>query len=152
MKGATMNESKLETAEAALTFILAGNSTVTLVSKKTGTRFTYRVRVAKSDTDAQSDLYFVGLLRGPNNENDYSYLGRIAKGRVYIGRKVPKPGDVGRDAPSAIAFDYMWQHLERGNIPPLLEIWHEGRCGRCNRKLTVPSSIAAGIGPECALK
>jgi len=30
-----------------------------------------------------------------------------------------------------------------------LEIWHEGRCGRCNRKLTVPASIALGIGPEC---
>lgn len=147
-----MNESQLVSAESALTFILAGNSTVTLVSKKTGTRFTYRVRVAKSDTDAQSDLYFVSLLRGPNNENDYSYLGRIAKGRVYIGRKIPKPGDVSRGAPSALAFDYMWQHLERGNIPPLLEIWHEGRCGRCNRKLTVPESIAAGIGPECATK
>ena len=147
-----MNESQFHSAEDALAFIMAGNSTVTLVSKKTGTRFTYRVRVAKSETDAQTDLYFVGLLRGPNNENDYAYLGRIAKGRVYIGRKVPKPGDVGRDAPSAIAFDYAWQHLERGRIPDMLEIWHEGRCGRCNRKLTVPASIAAGIGPECAQK
>ena len=32
----------------------------------------------------------------------------------------------------------------------MLEVWHEGRCGRCNRALTVPESIASGIGPECA--
>lgn len=147
-----MNQAQLKTAETALGFMLAGNATVTLVSKKTGNRFTYQIRQAKSDTDAQTDLYFIGLLRGPNNEADYSYLGRIAKGQVYIGRKVPKPGDIGRDAPSAIAFDYAWQHLERGRVPDLLEIWHEGKCGRCNRKLTVPSSIAAGIGPECATK
>jgi len=147
-----MNEAQFKTAESALGFMMAGKATVTLVSKKTGTRFTYQIRQADSGNDAQTDLYFIGLLRGPNNEADYSYLGRIAKGRVYIGRKVPKPGDVGRSAPSALAFDYAWQHLERGRIPDLLEIWHEGKCGRCNRKLTVPSSIAAGIGPECATK
>jgi hypothetical protein len=29
-------------------------------------------------------------------------------------------------------------------------VWHEGRCGRCGRKLTVPESIESGFGPECA--
>lgn len=28
----------------------------------------------------------------------------------------------------------------------------EGACGRCGRKLTVPGSIASGIGPTCAEK
>jgi hypothetical protein len=32
------------------------------------------------------------------------------------------------------------------------EVYHEGRCGRCNRKLTVPESIETGLGPECASK
>lgn len=36
-----------------------------------------------------------------------------------------------------------------GVIPPSLEVWHEGRCGRCGRALTVPESIASGIGPVC---
>lgn len=31
-----------------------------------------------------------------------------------------------------------------------VEVWHEGSCGRCGRKLTVPSSIETGLGPECA--
>jgi len=138
---------------SALAFMMAGSATVTLVSKKTGTRFTYKVSQAPSGNDSQSDLYFVALLRGADNESDYSYLGRIAKGVLYIGRKTPRAGDIGRDAPSALAFDYAWQHItKRSQIPPMLEVWHEGRCGRCNRKLTVPASIASGFGPECINK
>lgn len=30
-----------------------------------------------------------------------------------------------------------------------VEIWHEGKCGRCGRQLTVPESIESGFGPEC---
>jgi hypothetical protein len=30
-----------------------------------------------------------------------------------------------------------------------LEVWHEGRCGACGRRLTVPESIERGLGPEC---
>jgi len=137
-------------AASALAFILGGNATITLVSKKSGTRFTYKVSANRAD----AAMHFVSLLRGADNESDYSYLGRIdAGGNLWIGRKVPKAGDVGRDAPSALAIDYAWQHLtKRGAIPPLLEIWHEGRCGRCNRKLTVPASIASGFGPECITK
>ena len=143
---------QLATAESALAFTMAGNATLTLVSQKTGARFTYKVRAANTDSDAQTDLYFISLLRGADNESDYSYLGRIAKGRLYIGRKVPRAGDIGKDAPSARAFEYFWRALERGEMPAQCEIWHEGRCGRCNRKLTVPSSIESGFGPECAGK
>jgi hypothetical protein len=32
----------------------------------------------------------------------------------------------------------------------LIEFWHEGSCGRCGRKLTVPSSIKTGMGPSCS--
>jgi hypothetical protein len=136
-----------DTAGAARDFILGGNATVTLVSRKTGTRFTYKVRAAD---DGQA--YFVSLLRGPDNEADYKYLGRIdASRRFWGGRKTPKPGDVGVSAPSMKAFSWAWQWLAFGHgaIPPDLEIWHEGRCGRCNRKLTVPASVASGFGPEC---
>lgn len=38
-----------------------------------------------------------------------------------------------------------------GTLNKLL-YYHEGRCGRCARRLTVPESIINGIGPECAKK
>ena len=30
-----------------------------------------------------------------------------------------------------------------------IELWHEGRCGKCGRVLTVPTSISTGFGPDC---
>jgi len=135
---------RLMTAESALAFMRAGKATVTLVSEKTGTRFTYRVSAAP-----EGDTFFVALLSGPDNTADYSYLGRVARGVFWAGRKTPRPGDVAPGAPSAVAFAWAWKALVRGTVPAGLQIWHEGRCGRCARKLTVPASIASGFGPEC---
>jgi Family of unknown function (DUF6011) len=138
---------QINSAADARQFIRAGNATVTLVSKATGTRFTFRVRASND-----GEVHFVSLLGGPDNETDYRYAGRISREIFFAGRKVPKPGDVGADAPSSKAFAWVWRNLVQDVLPSSVEIWHEGRCGRCNRKLTVPSSIAAGIGPECAGK
>jgi hypothetical protein len=141
------DQARLHTAVASRDFMLGGNATVTLVSVKTSTRFTYRIRA-----NDEGDVFFVSLLSGPDNEADYRYLGRIARGVFWAGRKTPKPGDVGPEAPSSLAFRWAWERLAKGVMLDSLEIWHEGRCGRCNRKLTVPSSIASGLGPECAGK
>jgi hypothetical protein len=140
-------QGRLATAQAALAFMRGGNATVTLVSVKTGTRFTYRLRAAEDN-----DTLFVGLLTGPDNETAYSYLGRVSRGLFWAGRKVPKAGDISADAPSSKAFAWAWRALIKGNMPEALEVYHEGRCARCARKLTVPSSIESGFGPECAGK
>lgn len=122
-------------------FVLGGNATVTLESVKTGARFTYKVKA--SDDGA---LSFVSLLNGADNESDFAYLGLIRGDRYTHGVK----SRITADAPSAVAFAWAWPHIAAGRIPPALNIWHEGKCGRCNRKLTVPESIASGFGPECS--
>jgi hypothetical protein len=48
-----------------------------------------------------------------------------------------------------VLFETVMAHLRAKIKMPNLEIWHEGRCGRCGRKLTVPESIHNGYGPEC---
>lgn len=133
---------KLADAPAAKAFILAGNARVTLVSEYTGTRFTYRVRKAKDKA-----LWFVALLTGDNNEADYTYLGTIFDDAVY---RHGKKSSIGADAPGAKAFAYAWRWLREDKAPPHCEVWHEGRCGKCGRPLTVPESIATGMGPVCA--
>jgi hypothetical protein len=138
---------RLMTAGDAESFMLAGKATVTLVSVKTGARFTYRITASPDKT-----CHFVALLSGSDNEGDYKYLGRIARTMFWGGRKVPREGDIGRDAPSMKAFAWAWQRVVSGQLPESLEIWHEDRCGRCARKLTVPSSISRGFGPECSTK
>jgi hypothetical protein len=135
-----METGQLDAAEA-FRFILGGNATVTFESKSTGARFTYRVRVSEDGS-----IHFVSVLTGENNETDYAYLGTI-RGAVFNHGKKSK---IGADAPSAKAFAWAFPALAGGKMPTGLNVWHEGRCGRCNRKLTVPESIASGFGPECA--
>jgi Family of unknown function (DUF6011) len=139
---------RLTTAEAALRFMRGGRATVTLRSKRTDTWFTYRIGVPATVTDG---TLFVGILTGSDNTRDYRYLGRIAgaTGLFWAGRKAPKPGDVSPDAPSAKAFAWAWKKLLLGELPEQLEVWHEGFCAKCGRKLTVPESIESGFGPEC---
>jgi hypothetical protein len=144
---------QLKDAATALKFLRAGNATVTLRSKRTGARFTYKVTIPKDRETGEpvtDGTLMVGVLTGSDNETSYTWLGRVSRDIFWIGRKFPRPGDISRDAPCAKAFDWAWKQLVRGNMPTELEIWHEGRCGRCGRKLTVPESVAAGFGPECA--
>jgi len=138
---------QLTTAANAMRYALAGKATITLVSRKTGTRFSYRVSANDDGT-----CHFVGVLVGQNNETDYKYLGRISRGMFWQGRKVPRAGDIRPDAPSAKAFAWAWRAIVRGTLPEALEVWHESACGRCGRKLTVPSSVSQGFGPECINK
>lgn len=135
--------SQLTTIEQINTFTFAGNATLTLRSKKTGDRFTYRVRMADS-----GNVWFVSVLTGSDNEGDFEYLGFFKAGGEYIygGRKAR----IGSDAPSAIAFAFFAGQLARPTLHPMLEVYHEGRCGACNHKLTTPESIMTGFGPECS--
>lgn len=48
-------------------------------------------------------------------------------------------------------FPQMWEMLtESKPVPETWEFWHEGCCGRCGRRLTVPASIELGHGHNCA--
>lgn len=140
---AVIEPKKFKTAVDALSFMQAGNATFTLRSVQTGVRFTYRAR--ESD---DGKVFFIGVLNGPDNETSYAYLGIIRNGMF---RRTEK-SRVSEDAMSHKAFAWSYAQLSRGQMPKGLEVWHEARCGRCGKKLTVPESIELGIGPECAGK
>jgi hypothetical protein len=129
-------------AENLKAFSFAGNATATFVSNATGKRFTFKVRQPKPEMP-----HFVSLLSGPNNENDFSFLGSVfASGEYRHGSR----SSVSPSAPSAIAAKWVVERVVKGLPLNGCEVYHEGRCGKCNRKLTVPESIETGIGPECA--
>lgn len=121
---------------AALT---AGNATLTVLNTRTQGRMTYKVR----QCDDTPDLYFVKVLTGPNNEEDYQYLGTIRGAQYAHGRK----SRIGEDAPSARGFMWLWDHADA--LPAHVEVYHEGRCLRCGRTLTTPESVIRSIGPDC---
>lgn len=133
----------LEGPERIRSFVLAGNAIFTVANRRTGGRYTFRVR--KSN---KGDVHFVSVLSGPDNEADYAFLGTVFGGAEY---RHGTRSRVGRDAPSARAAAWLMARvLALRPLPPTVEVWHVGRCGRCGRPLTVPESIEAGIGPSCA--
>lgn len=130
--------------DAVSSYVLAGNSTVTLQSGHTGAHFTYKIKRAKTN----DNLYFVNLLSGPNNEQDYQYIGCYYADNQYFHPAEPWKNRVKMAWPKSLrAIDFLFKKLY--NVPNNLHVYHEGRCGRCGRKLTTPESILRGLGPEC---
>jgi hypothetical protein len=185
----SLTPGQLTTPHAARAFLLGGHAVVTLVSKKTGTRFTYRVSAVPGPSRVNSPpehAFFVSVLSGPENTADYAYIGlwKPEERRFFRTAKSRVKSD---DAPSFAAFAWMLRalfgmcqalrqgspgvlvaclahvnadgtcpmvhaHVTDGPMPAELEVWHQGSCGKCGRPLTVPESIASGIGPVCASK
>lgn len=135
-----MKGHKITDPKQSLKFIFAGKSVVTFVNTKTGNRFTYKVKQAKD-----SNLYFVSVLTNPDQ---YSYIGTCVEGKYKHGKK----SNINENSQSVKVFEFMINRLVNNNLPDFLEVWHEGFCGKCGKRLTVPSSILTGIGPDCLKK
>jgi len=142
---------QLTTWPAVREFLYAGNATFTLRSLKTGMRYTYKVRVKKEDLDTPDPTYFVNLLRGTDNTKDFAYMGVLRNTGQF---NITSASRMTRGAPAVKALLWFLDAMrgERAVLTGQLEVWHEGKCGRCGRLLTVPESVTRGIGPECAGK
>lgn len=146
-------------------YLLAGRARATIVSKTTTARFTYRVDARKvaprraDETDEEYDarktkafngVRFVKVMTGSNNERDYTYIGHITENGEF---RLDRRSRLAATAPSVKAWGWFW-HMLKGRSEKLnqCEVWHDGRCARCRRLLTVPASVATGLGPICAGK
>jgi Family of unknown function (DUF6011) len=139
-----------KTAQDVREFVTAGNARITIRSKKTGQHFTYQIRQCHDQKGNPVLRWFVSGLSGPNNEDDYTYLGLLDQRSGDIEFRLTEKSRFSDDALSVRGFRYMWNHVYADRMPNDMDIYHEGRCGRCNRTLTVPESLDRGIGPECA--
>lgn len=130
-------------------FVFAGNATFTLLNTKTGNRFTYKVR-QRENADGSKSPFFVSVMTGPDNQGGFSYAGCIFDNSGYVhGRK----STMSNNAKSVKAIKWFLGMLDvERPLPSEIEFWHEGKCGKCGRKLTVPHSIETGIGPICTAK
>lgn len=139
-----MTQGQITDPKAALTFILGGKSFVTLVSLKSGNRYTYKIELADKRNPTDTDTWFVSLLMGPDNWSNYKYIGMVKDNKFrWTGKS-----RVSQDAPSLLGFHFVFDSLQSNSMCGF-EVWHEGKCGRCGKKLTVPESIASGFGPDC---
>jgi hypothetical protein len=140
-----MTGAQITNPEAARTFIFGGRASFTLKSRKTGAHIAFQIKKAKD-----GDAYFVRARKnGDDGSGGYTYAGwlRETDRAVRTSKKAHASTGIARDALS-----WALAQFEAGKMPETLEVWHEGRCCRCNRKLTDPESVALGIGPECRKK
>lgn len=133
-------------------FILAGKAIFTIQLPAGSDKPHYTFKVDKVEASVRwPEAWFVKMLAGPSNESDYVYVGKLQAGT----------GEVCLTGKSKVTADtFAFKLLNR----VLARIWandhasyeqhgykthHEGKCGRCARRLTVPESIESGFGPEC---
>lgn len=122
-------------------FVFAGNAVFTVKNEETGNRFTFKVK--KHD---EKSLYFVCVLTGNCNLNDFTFIGTVFEDGKY---KHSAKSRITEEAQSVKAFKWYLARLQANSMPVNVHTYHEGRCGRCGRRLTVPESIESGFGPEC---
>lgn len=129
-----------------LNYIKSGKSVVTIQSE-TGKHFTYKfIKPKRSLNDPNfTGPYWIKLLNGSDNYHDYTYIGYMNEHARFVhgGEK----SNVGADAISVKALSWVLRNL--GKLENKVQVFHEGRCGRCGRKLTEPESLKTGIGPHC---
>ena len=118
-------------------YAFAGKAILTV--RANDQRFTYRVTESED-----GELYFVSVLR---NDGRYDYIGIVVKAKRTF--RWTRGSRIAFDAPSVVMFRQLFTRFLIRNYDGL-EVWHEGTCGRCGRKLTVPDSIENGLGPVCA--
>lgn len=146
---------QLNNRAAIVKFMEAGNAIFTVVSKASGSRFTFKFSRPKHDANSnRARPIWVAVLTGQNNDADYTFAGSIWINPTGYQFNVGKNSTIKATAPSMVALTWILKHLNAGSdgLTKQAEFWHEGRCGRCGRTLTVPASIESGFGPECITK
>jgi hypothetical protein len=147
-----------------LMHVLAGKSILTCRSRKTGERYTFRFSRPDAEPGKKRPIW-VSIYGGPQGSytatggerRNWSFLGTIWPGTnedpTFRYRHSPK-SKLPSDDKAARGAVWVAQHLHlmADKLLEQAEWWHEGVCGRCGRRLTVPESIATGFGPECAGK
>ncbi len=128
-------------------FFFGGNATFTVESLKSGEHKTFKIRKGKVSPMYPVASYFVSLLSGPDNENSFSYIGIVNPETGNL--RLTKNSKRNEGSPDVVVFNWVMKHLFTDGIYPNAKVHHEGKCGCCGRKLTVPESIERGIGPEC---
>ena len=125
--------------ERILPFFLAGRALFTLRSKETDNRFTYKIRRNRKERD----LFFIMIRVG----HEYRC---IATYKELHGLRIVQKNQTPEVEVGTRAIIYTMSKVLRNNPDPRVEVWHEGRCGKCGRVLTVPESLSDGLGPECS--
>lgn len=142
--------------EVALSALTAGRAVVSLRSQRTGEFRTYRV--SKFDTSPHFSVDYrvvAGLNRDDDGRVTLRLDGWTRIGILYVNDEgVPHRFVRNMKTPvNSITIDgFHWmvdRLVNKTWDDEKAEIWHEGQCCKCGRRLTDPESIRLALGPIC---
>lgn len=142
---AEVAEFEAEAAADAPDFVI-DDGTYTLVYDG-DTYFTFRIRTAKTGKFAGKRL--AEYLNGPDNSLDFQAFGFVNTHTINVWRRFENGHLVNRAREIEAVARNDREALESAG---LLYAERSSRCRRCNKVLTVPASLAAGYGPDCAAR
>jgi hypothetical protein len=109
----------------------------------TGDRRTYRFKIPKEGNFRGKVL--VGYLAGPENDSDYIHFGNnISPLTIRVWSRYTEESMLVEGLRFLLSSNEA--QLKAGEMYAI----QSGNCWRCGRTLTVPASVARGLGPICA--
>ena len=136
------SSSRLKTAQDIKNYIYGGNGIVTLKSSETGVQHTYVFAKPKNPNVFPDDVIFVYAL---HDNIKMFYVGMVERGEF----RLTKSSRYRSDTEIVKGARYIMKMSEVPNLNTPMELYHEGVCCFCGRKLKSKKSIETGIGPRC---
>jgi hypothetical protein len=119
---------------------------VTIANPQTGQHRTFKIETIRNEESPLKGKRIVSLLIGPDNGEDYKGFAFAGENGVTVWKRFRDTDNgVWEKYASMLSYPALWG---RKGVKYLCE----ARCRRCSRRLTVPESIADGIGPVCREK
>jgi len=109
-----------------------------------GSHRTFRIFTKPTTAKFAPGKRIIGLLIGPDNTDEYEPFGFVDDTGIHVWKRF-------QDQRQAEYARLLWM-LATGCEADGYELLISKRCLRCNRRLTQPHAIEAGIGDECRRK
>jgi len=123
------------------------NGCFTIKNTTKNTHRTVKISTVKKEGGLK-DKRIISLLVGPDNNSSYKGFGFVnTNGYIFVWNKY-RDSNIMTWIARFISTKFMNDNVNY----PGVELLVEKKCIICNRRLTTPESIKAGIGPECAKK
>ena len=131
------------------------------IQNQAGGHRTFSIRTQPTDARFATGARIAALLKGPDNEQDYQGFAFVAEPGAPLRVWNKKRGSPGQPS----VFEHYARLLALVDVPDGAEedrrttirlgerayqVLCSVRCLVCNRRLTTPESIRAGIGPICS--
>ena len=135
---------KFSDRQTALNYILGGKGVVTLLSPS-GVHHTYGIWKPRKDP-FPDDVLFMYV----RNSGRWKYLGML-EGTKFRNTSASR---FSYTTPEYKGAKYMMNMVTSDNIfnTTKMELYHDGVCSICGKRLAAPRCIITGIGPKCLKK